>query len=67
MLGSGKMKLLRLVGEKGSISAGAREMGIGYRRAWDLLETLQNCFAEPLLDSRRGGAEKGGSRLTEFG
>jgi len=65
MIGGGKVDLLRLVAETGSISKAARKMGVGYRRAWFLLETLQRCFAEPLFTTTRGGS--GGADLTETG
>lgn len=67
MVGVGKIALLRLLGETGSISAAAREMGIGYRRAWFLLDSLQACFAEPLFVTLRGGKGHGGAHLTETG
>jgi len=67
MVGAGKVTLLRLLGETGSIAAAAREMGIGYRRAWFLLESLQACFAQPLFTTARGGKGKGGAQLTETG
>ena len=65
MIGGGKVDLLRLVAETGSISKAARRMGVGYRRAWFLLETLQRCFSEPLFITTRGGA--GGAELTPTG
>lgn len=65
MIGSGKIDLLRLISETGSISAAAREMGCGYRRAWFLLETLQRCFRAPLTVTTRGGP--GGTQLTALG
>jgi molybdate transport system regulatory protein len=67
MIGGGKIELLRRVGQEGSISAAAKSMGLGYRRAWFLLDTMQRCFAEPLFISERGGAASGGSQLTELG
>jgi len=67
MIGSGKVDLLRKVAETGSISAAAREMGLGYRRAWFLLDTLQRCFDAPLFSSERGGPGKGGSVVTQLG
>lgn len=67
VIGQGKIELLRLVGETGSISAAAKEMGLAYRRAWFLLETLQLCFEEPLFTSARGGSKQGGTTLTELG
>ena len=63
-IGIGKIKLLRLVGETGSISAAARQMGMNYRRAWFLINSMQSGFAEPLLLSERGGKGRGGARLT---
>lgn len=66
MIGSGKIDLLRLIAEHGSITAAAREMGIGYRRAWFLIDTLQRCFDAPLLRTHRGGPNNG-SRLTQLG
>lgn len=67
MIGGGKVDLLRLIGETGSISGAARKMGLGYRRAWFLLDTLQRCFAEPLFVTERGGPGAGGTRLTQLG
>ena len=65
MIGSGKVDLLRLIDETGSISGAAARMGCGYRRAWFLLDTLQRCFREPLTVTQRGGP--GGTRLTALG
>lgn len=67
VIGSGKLELLRHVGQQGSISAAAKEMGLAYRRAWFLMETLQLCFEEPLFTSARGGSKQGGTRLTDLG
>ncbi len=65
MIGSGKVDLLRLIDEKGSITGAAAAMGCGYRRAWFLLDTLQRCFREPLTVTQRGGP--GGTHLTPLG
>jgi molybdate transport system regulatory protein len=63
-IGIGKIKLLQLVGEIGSISGAARQMGMNYRRAWFLLDSMQSGFAEPLLRTERGGKGRGGASLT---
>ena len=63
-IGIGKIKLLQLVGEIGSISGAARQMGMNYRRAWFLLDSMQTGFAEPLLLTERGGKGRGGTSLT---
>jgi molybdate transport system regulatory protein len=66
-IGLGKIKLLQLVGETGSISAAARQMGMNNRRAWFLLDSMQSGFAEPLFETERGGSSRGGARLTSLG
>jgi molybdate transport system regulatory protein len=66
-IGIGKIKLLQLVGETGSISAAARQMGMNYRRAWFLIDSMQSGFADPLLLTERGGKARGGASLTPLG
>ncbi len=67
MVGGGKLELLRIVGETGSISSAAKIMGLDYKRAWFLLDTLQRCFKNPLFLTNRGGGSSGGTSLTELG
>lgn len=66
-IGVGKIELLQLVGETGSISAAARQMRMNYRRAWFLLDSMQSGFAEPLFETERGGKTLGGAKLTQLG
>jgi molybdate transport system regulatory protein len=65
--GPGKASLLQSVERTGSISAAAREMGMSYRRAWLLIEDMNRCFRQPLVETATGGARGGGSRLTDVG
>lgn len=67
MLGPGKADLLEHIGKTGSISAAGKAMGMSYKRAWTLVETLNGIFREPLVASSRGGTSGGGARLTETG
>ena len=66
-IGIGKIRLLQLVGETGSISAAARQMGMNYRRAWFLIDSMQSGFADPILLTERGGKGRGGASLTQLG
>ncbi len=43
-LGPGKADLLETIGATGSISAAARGMGMSYKRAWLLVDTMNRCF-----------------------
>lgn len=65
--GPGKAELLELIRETGSISAAGRRMGMSYKRAWTLVETLNGMFREPLVASARGGPHGGGAALTQLG
>jgi len=66
-IGPGKAELLRLIDSTGSISAAAREMGMSYRRAWTLVETMNTAFREPLVAAATGGKGGGGATVTDFG
>jgi molybdate transport system regulatory protein len=66
-LGPGKVRLLELIAETGSISAAGRAMEMSYRRAWMLVDELNRMFREPLVEARPGGTNGGGASLTEAG
>ncbi|SFH17214.1 molybdate transport system regulatory protein [Palleronia marisminoris] len=67
MVGPGKAELLQRIRETGSIAAAGRAMGMSYKRAWQLVETMNAMFAEPVVTSVRGGARGGGATLTATG
>jgi molybdate transport system regulatory protein len=67
MMGPGKADLLENIARCGSIAAAGREMGMSYKRAWELIGTLNAMFRAPLVESTRGGAGGGGAVLTDFG
>ena len=67
MIGPGKAELLERIDRCGSIAAAGREMSMSYKRAWQLIGTLNAMFREPLVDSTRGGPGGGGAVLTEAG
>jgi molybdate transport system regulatory protein len=66
-MGPGKADLLEQIRDTGSIAAAGRAMGISYKRAWVLVTTMNNCFAEPLVTASRGGTIHGSSILTPTG
>ena len=66
-VGPGKIALLEHIGTGGSLSQAARELGMSYRRAWQLLESLNSSFREPVVLTAKGGRCGGGARLTAFG
>ena len=66
-IGPGKIALLEHIGESGSLSQAARALGMSYRRAWQLLHSLNSCLQEPVTHAQKGGQHGGGSHLTPFG
>ncbi|WP_372884276.1 winged helix-turn-helix domain-containing protein [Shimia sp.] len=66
-MGPGKAELLEHIAATGSISAAGRAMGMSYKRAWQLVETMNGMFRDPLVQSSRGGARGGGAVVTETG
>jgi molybdate transport system regulatory protein len=40
---------------------------MSYRRAWLLVDTMNRCFREPLVESATGGSGGGGATVTRFG
>lgn len=67
VLGWGKIMLLELIQETGSIAEAAQRMEISYNHAWTLLRTMNASFRQPLVTTMRGGRSKGGAFLTETG
>jgi molybdate transport system regulatory protein len=66
-VGPGKIRLLELIDKHGSIAAAGRAMRMSYRRAWLLIDNLNQCFRKPLVQKQMGGDGGGGAALTPFG
>ena len=66
-MGPGKADLLRAIDETGSISDAARQMEMSYRRAWLLVDTMNQAFRSPVVVTLTGGKAGGGAAVTEFG
>jgi len=62
-----RLDVLRLVGQTGSISQAAREVGISYKAAWQAIDTLTNLSGVALVDRTVGGSGGGGARITAQG
>jgi molybdate transport system regulatory protein len=66
-IGPGKTALLEAIAATGSISAAGRSLGMSYRRAWQLVESMNRNFREPLVLTATGGVRGGGAQVTPFG
>ena len=65
--GPGKAELLEAIHRTGSISQAAKSMNMSYRRAWQLVDTMNQCFQSALVETQTGGSHGGGAVLSEFG
>ena len=63
-IGPGKIRLLELIIQTGSISAAGRALAMSYRQAWLLVDELNRMFREPVVSAQTGG---GGTVVTETG
>lgn len=66
-MGPGKADLLDAIAAEGSISAAGRSLGMSYRRTWLLVDTMNRCWREPLVETAAGGSHGGGARLSRLG
>ena len=66
-LGIGRLELLEHIAALGSISRAAQAMGMSYKRAWDLVSSLNAQSAAPLVATQTGGARGGGAVVTAAG
>ena len=62
-IGPGKIALLEAIQSTGSISAAARSIGMSYRRAWLLVEEINQTLREPAVTAETGGVRGGGQRI----
>jgi len=66
-IGPGKIRLLEAIERTGSISQAGRALGMSYRRAWLLIDDMNQCFRDAVVSAQPGGAQGGGAMLTKIG
>ena len=67
ILGEGRAELLKLIHKKGSIKSASSEMDMSYRHAWGVVKKIEGLAGFKIIETKRGGEKKGGSKLTEKG
>ncbi|MER3319104.1 MAG: winged helix-turn-helix domain-containing protein [Allomuricauda sp.] len=65
--GTGRAQLLMMIEKNGSLSKAAKEMGMSYRKAWAMVEDMNQRGQEPYVELHKGGTKGGGAELTEIG
>ena len=66
-IGPGRIELLEAVQRTGSLAQAARAMNMSYRRAWQLMQSLNSSLASPASIAAKGGRHGGGATLTPAG
>ena len=64
VVGNGKVGLLKMVNDLGSIQKAAEKMGMSYRHAWGMIQKIEKRSGFKLVETQVGGKEGGGARLT---
>lgn len=67
ILGNGRISLLKKIIETGSLSKASKEMKISYRKAWNLIDSINKSSNQPVVITSKGGNNGGGTVVTEYG
>ncbi len=66
-LGEGRVRLLKAIAQTGSLSKAASALAMSYKKAWNLLDSMNKTAQEPLVITSTGGKGGGGANLTVYG
>jgi molybdate transport system regulatory protein len=67
LISEGRVQLLKLIEETGSLNKAAKEMNISYQKAWKLVDESNKAASSPLIATQIGGSNGGGTVLTPYG
>ncbi|GAA4884757.1 winged helix-turn-helix domain-containing protein [Flaviramulus aquimarinus] len=67
LLGEGRVTLLKAIDKMGSLSKAAKSLNISYKKAWQLLDSVNKSAKKPVTINTIGGKGGGGAELTEYG
>ncbi|WP_445955640.1 winged helix-turn-helix domain-containing protein [Yeosuana sp.] len=67
LLGEGRVQLLKAIDETGSLSKAAKSLNLSYKKAWNLIYSVNKSAKKPVTINSTGGKGGGGAELTEYG
>ena len=67
LLGEGRVQLLKAIPERGSLSKAAKTLNLSYKKAWNLIDSVNKSAEKPVTINSTGGKGGGGAQLTEYG
>ncbi len=65
--GPGRLQLLENIIATGSISQAAKQMSMSYKKAWDMVQSMNQQVISPIVSTHTGGEKGGGTTVTEEG
>ena len=66
-MGIGRLELLQHIQRTGSINQAAKAMRMSYKRAWELVRSMNTLADAPLVATQTGGGKGGGAVVTSEG
>ncbi len=66
-LGEGRVRLLKAIAKTGSLSKAAGSLNMSYKKAWNLLDSMNKISDESLVITSTGGKGGGGASITAYG
>ncbi|NJM79122.1 MAG: LysR family transcriptional regulator [Flavobacterium sp.] len=67
LIGEGRFQLLKAIEQTGSLTKAAKELGLSYKKAWHLIDSVNKASKEPITINTIGGKGGGGVQLTNYG
>ncbi|MBL7815967.1 MAG: winged helix-turn-helix domain-containing protein [Saprospiraceae bacterium] len=67
IFGPGRLQLLENIEKTGSINQAAKNMGMSYKKAWQMISSMNTQAEKPLITTQTGGNSGGGAVVTDEG
>lgn len=67
ILGDGQLELLKAINETGTLNKAMQKLNYSYRKSWDKLKKIEELLGFPVIQTHRGGVDKGNTTLTVYG
>jgi molybdate transport system regulatory protein len=67
LLSEGRVQLLKMIEETGSLNKASKALKMSYQKAWKLIDEVSKTTNQPIIETKIGGAKGGGTSLTPYG
>ena len=63
--GPGPNELIKQIQQEGSLSKAAAKMNMSYKKAWEMVQRMNQYSEKPLIILKKGGSHGGGAEVTK--